>query len=288
MDIKITTLSENTAGAGDLLGEWGLSILVEAYGMRLLLDTGQSISATHNADILGINLNTIDRIVISHGHRDHTGGLQHLLNKIGSSRDKNKQPFKVNIIAHPDVFTAKCSRRQGKERIISMPFSRKELEQIGAEFHLTNQPVKIHQNIMTSGEIPQVTSFEKVEPDLYVKHRDSWKPDPLTDDQALIIASEVGLIVILGCAHRGVINTLRHAQHLTGIKKIHTVVGGTHLFNASQEQIWLTINELKEMGVQKLGACHCTGLPIAMLLAQAFGDAFFFNNAGTQTTIPIG
>jgi len=287
MDIKITTLSENTAGAGDLLGEWGLSILVEAYGMRLLLDTGQSISAAHNADVLGINLGTIDKIVLSHGHRDHTGGLQHLLKKIRSS-NKDKQLPKINIIAHPDVFTTKCSRRQGKERVISIPFSRKELEQTGAEFHLTDQPVKIHQNIMTSGEIPQVTSFEKVEPDLYVKQGDSWIHDSLADDQALIIASEVGLIVILGCAHRGVINTLRHAQHLTGIKKIHSVVGGTHLFNASQEQIWLTINELKEMGIKKLGACHCTGLPIAMLLAQAFGDAFFFNNAGTQTTIPVG
>ena len=92
-------------------------------------------------------------------------------------------------------------------------------------------------------------------------------------------------MVVLGCAHRGIINTLYHAQQLTGIKSIHTVLGGSHLMNAPEERIWLTIAALRELGVQRLGLCHCTGLPAAMLMAQEFGDKLFFNNAGTSINL---
>ncbi|GAI45793.1 unnamed protein product, partial [marine sediment metagenome] len=91
--------------------------------------------------------------------------------------------------------------------------------------------------------------------------------------------------VILGCAHRGPINTLYYAQQLTGVKSIHTVLGGSHLIHASEEQIWLTIAALKELSVQRLGLCHCTGLPAIMLIAHEFEDKFFFNNAGTRFNI---
>lgn len=116
---------------------------------------------------------------------------------------------------------------------------------------------------------------------MFVKEADAWEPDMLPDDLALIINTKPGLVVVLGCAHRGIINTLYHAQQLTGIKKINTVVGGSHLISASEEQVWQTIATLKELGVQRLGLCHCTGLPATALLAQEFGDKFFFNNAGT-------
>lgn len=287
MEIKITTLSENTAGAFDLLGEWGQSILVEAYSTKVLLDTGLSISAIHNADKLGVDLGAIDKIVLSHGHYDHTGGLKNVLSRIKGSQKTNSNKGLIEVIAHPDTFASKYACRQGTERFIGIPYSQQELEQIGARFQLTTTPVKINDHIITSGEIPLITSYEQVEPTLYVKEGNSLKPDTLADDQALIIKSEVGLIVILGCAHRGVINTLLHAQNITGTKKIHTVVGGTHLFNANQEQIRLTIAALKQLGIQKLGGSHCTGLPAAVLLAKEFGDAFFFNNAGTQITVPV-
>jgi 7,8-dihydropterin-6-yl-methyl-4-(beta-D-ribofuranosyl)aminobenzene 5'-phosphate synthase len=119
-----------------------------------------------------------------------------------------------------------------------------------------------------------------------VKGGKGFQPDELLDDQALIITAEVGLIVILGCAHRGIINTLYHAQQLTGVKKVHTVLGGCHLMDASSERIRLTIAALRDMGVQKLGVSHCTGLPAACLMAQEFGNKFFFNNAGTVINLP--
>jgi len=279
MELRITTLSENTAGAGNFLAEWGLSVLVETGGMNILLDTGSGISASHNADILGVDLSKIDKIVLSHGHFDHTGGLRQILRKMRRE---------VEIIAHPDIWAAKYARRQGqKDRYIGMPFQRQELESLGANFTLTTKSTKITNNIITTGEIPMATDFEEIEPDrFFVKEETGWQPDELLDDQALIINTEQGLVVILGCAHRGIINTLYHAQQLTGVKPIHMVLGGCHLISASQERIRLTTSALRELNTQKLGVSHCTGLPAAVIMAQEFGDKFFFNNAGTRINLP--
>ena len=278
MKLRITTLSENTAGAGNFLAEWGLSILVETDNANVLLDTGQGISASYNADILGIDLSRIDKIVLSHGHFDHTGGLRQILRKVRRE---------VEIIAHPDIWAVKYARRKGQaDRYIGIPFQREELESLGANFNLTAKPTQITDRIMTTGEIPMVTEFEQIEPYLLIKEDTGFQPDKLLDDQALIINTEPGLVVILGCAHRGVINTLYHAQQLTGVKPIHTVLGGCHLIDASEEGIWLTIAALKELGVQNLGVSHCTGLPATVLMAQEFGDNFIFNNTGTVLNLP--
>lgn len=273
MKLRITTLSENTACLGNFLGEWGLSILVETGEMNILLDTGQSISAAYNADILGIDLSQVDKIVLSHGHFDHTGGLRQVLRRMGKE---------VEIIAHPDMWQAKYSLREGVERYIGIPFARRELEGLGANFKLTPGPVRLTDNIMTTGEIPMVTEFEEIDADLVVKEGAGFKPDNVLDDQALIINTAAGLVVILGCAHRGIINTLYYARQLTGVKAVHMVLGGCHLMSATEERIWLTISALKELGVERLGVSHCTGLPAATVMAPEFGEAFFFNNAGTQ------
>lgn len=277
MELEITTLSENTAGLGNFLGEWGLSMLVETDGPNILFDTGQSISASHNADILGIDLSQIDKIVLSHGHFDHTGGLRQILRRMRKE---------IEIIAHPDIWAVKYGRREGEEdRYTGIPFHRQTLESLGARFNLTTESVRLTDNIMTTGEVPMVTDYEEIEPYLVVKEDDGFKRDMLLDDQALIINTEPGLVVILGCAHRGIINTLYHAQQLTGVKVIHTVLGGCHLMDASEQRVWLTIATLKELGVQRLGVCHCTGLPASAIMAQQFGDKFFFNNAGTRISL---
>ncbi len=273
MKLRITTLSENTAGLGSFLGEWGLSILVETEEMNVLLDTGQSISAVHNADILGIDLGQVDKIVLSHGHFDHTGGLRQVLGRMRKE---------VEIIAHPDMWQAKYSRRGDVGGYIGIPFAREELEGLGANFKLTPEPVRLTDSIMTTGEIPMVTEFEEIDAGLVVKEGTGFKPDKVLDDRALIINTGAGLVVVLGCAHRGIINTLYYAQQLTGVKPIHMVLGGCHLISATEERIWLTIAALKELGVERLGVSHCTGMPAAMVMAPEFGEAFFFNNAGTQ------
>ena len=277
MQLQITTLSENTAGLGNFLGEWGLSLLVETEGQNILFDTGQSISASHNADLLGIDLGNIDRIVLSHGHYDHTGGLRQILRRMRKE---------IEIIAHPDIWAVKYSRREGQEdKYIGIPFHHQTLESLGARFNLTKEPVRISDNIITTGEIPMVTDYEEIEPYLVVKQDDGFIPDKLLDDQAIIINTEPGLVVVLGCAHRGIVNTLYHARELTGVKTVHTVLGGCHLMDASEERVRLTLAALKKLGVQRIGVSHCTGLPASAIMAQEFGDGFFFNNTGTKTSL---
>ena len=284
MGLRITTLTENTAtlnertvGLVNCLAEWGLSILIETDEANILLDTGQSFSVNYNADILGIDLSKIDRIVLSHGHHDHTGGLRHLLRKMRK---------KVEVIAHPDIWAAKYYRTKGQEdRYIGVPFQRQELETFGANFNLTTEPVRITANVMTTGEVPMVTDYEEIDSSLFVKEDSGWQPDRLIDDLALIINTERGLVIVMGCAHRGMINTIYHAQQLTGIKPVYAVMGGSHLISASKERIQRTSAVLKELGVQKLGLSHCTGLPAASFLTQEFGDKFFFNNTGTTTEL---
>jgi len=277
MQVKLTTLSENTAGRVGLLAEWGLSVLVEVDNYKVLLDTGLDISAAYNAVVIGIDLHAVDKIVLSHGHHDHTGGFQRVLSAMRK---------RIEVIAHPDIWAAKYSRTFSKrEQYAGIPFTREALERWGVSFKFTEEPVWITDNIVTTGEIPMQTEYEKIDPDLFIKENGELHPDPLRDDLALIVKTETGLIVVLGCGHRGMINTLHHAQKITGVDQIRVVVGGTHLIHASREQLDLTIAELRRLGVEKIGVSHCTGLPAAAILSQEFGDSFFFNNAGTVITL---
>ena len=277
MPIRITTLSENTAGFPGVLAEWGLSILVDTGDLRVLVDTGASVSVPQNAALLGIDLATIDRIVLSHGHFDHTGGLKGVLQQAGKG---------MEVIAHPDMWGRKYSRAGDWERYIGIPFERGELEALGASFNLSREPVWISDDIVTTGEIPLSTDYEQPDPDMWLKEDGGWRFDEILDDRALIIKTAEGLVIILGCAHRGPINTIRHAQQITGVEQVHTVVGGTHLLRASEERVLITAAAFQEMGARRVGVSHCTGLHSAMLLAQQLGEAFFFNNTGTSITVP--
>ena len=276
MPIRILTLTENTVGMPGVLAEWGLSILVETKDMKILVDTGASSTVPHNVRQLGVDLSSIQKVVLSHGHFDHTGGLKGVLLQAGR---------KIEVIAHPDVFGNKHTRVGQTERYIGIPYKRKELEAAGAAFTLSKEPVWLTKDIVTTGEIPMVTEYERIEPNFIIKEGDKFVPDTFNDDRALIIKTESGLVVILGCAHRGMINTLRHAQQITGVETIHTIIGGTHLLHSNDERVYLTAAALQEMGAQHVGASHCTGMNQAALLAQQLGDAFFFNNTGSSITI---
>jgi 7,8-dihydropterin-6-yl-methyl-4-(beta-D-ribofuranosyl)aminobenzene 5'-phosphate synthase len=278
MQVQITTLSENCAavGARGLLGEWGLSILVETANEKILFDTGASISAVHNAMALGKDLSKVSKIVLSHGHFDHTGGLGDVLRRTG----------KVEVIAHPDVWSLKYVRYGEYEGYIGIPFRREELETLGASFNLSQDPVKVTNEIMTTGVVPMVTGYEQIDPMMFVREGDTLQPDLLADDLSLIIKTEQGLVVLLGCAHRGIINVLRQVQKLVPGQPIDTVIGGAHLMFSSPERIENTLHELKEIGIRRLGCSHCTGFGPMVRLAQEFGDIFFPNNAGTSMTVP--
>jgi 7,8-dihydropterin-6-yl-methyl-4-(beta-D-ribofuranosyl)aminobenzene 5'-phosphate synthase len=278
MSIKLTTLSENTAGKPYLLAEWGLSILIETPEKTLLLDTGAAESVVHNAPLLGVDLTKIDTIVLSHGHFDHTGGLKSLLPAIGHP---------VTIIAHPDIWIKKYDCEKDKlPREIGIPYSQRDLENLGARFVLTREPYKLSSRMTTSGEVPMLNDFEYIDPVLCVETPDGFKTDPLMDDLAIIIDAPQGLIIVLGCGHHGMINTLNQAKKVTGKSKIHMVLGGCHLKGASEEQIWQTVSALNEIGAAKLATCHCSGMPATLLLAQTYDKNFIFNQAGQVIEIP--
>ena len=276
MSLKLTTLCENTTTRIEFLGEWGLSILIEYKGEAVLLDTGLGDSLIPNSMRAGVNLNRINKVVLSHGHKDHTGGMRAFL---------KAKAGKTEVIAHPDIWNKKYTMHpevsQDQYHFVGFPFINEELEYLGARFNLSRNPVWLNEEMVTTGEVPLVTSFEKVDRNLYLKTEQGMVPDPLIDDQALIIKTPKGLVIVLGCAHHGLINTLIRAREITGVENIYMVVGGTHLLRAKKEQLSHTFSKLEEFGIERIGVSHCTGMPAAAAAFQKFRDNFFFNNAGT-------
>ncbi|MHC1568205.1 MAG: MBL fold metallo-hydrolase [Candidatus Syntropharchaeia archaeon] len=272
--MKITTLSENTAAFPEILAEHGISILIESKEGKILFDTGQSISVVHNSNSLGIDLSDLECIVLSHGHYDHTGGLGEVLRRTGE----------IEIFAHPDVFQKKYVKRKEGKRYIGIPYTREWLESRGAKFKTRKKPVEILDNIIATGEIER-KSFEEVDRSLYVMDGDNFIRDEVLDDQALIVRTEKGLFILLGCAHSGVINTIEHAMEITGEKRVYGVVGGTHLGFSDEKRIEETIKFLKRYEIERIGVSHCTGMKASVKFASVFKERFFFNNAGVRFEI---
>jgi 7,8-dihydropterin-6-yl-methyl-4-(beta-D-ribofuranosyl)aminobenzene 5'-phosphate synthase len=296
--LRLTTLSENTAKWLWVLGEWGWSMLVEADGANLLFDTGLRVSVPYNAAAMGIDLACVDRIALSHGHVDHTGGLRDVLElmrgTIGHSNFLSHRGSPIEIIAHPEVWGPKYIKHGDPEYSFrGMPFVRAELEERqGARFVESREPVWLTEDMVWSGEVPMLNDYETIAPICFLKvgtgnctDDASFVPDPLNDDASLYLKTDLGLIIILGCAHRGMMNIVHHAMELTGIDKVYMIVGGTHLIGVSDYQMESTIAELKRLHVAKVGVSHCTGLASAARLAVALGnDVFFHNNAGHVLT----
>jgi len=274
--INITTLTENTATLG-CIAEWGLSLFIDVDGYKILFDTGGGLSAIYNAKVLDVDLTDIDKIVISHGHFDHTGGLLDIL-KLKNGR--------TDVLGHPDMWSKKysCKKDLG-DRFIGIQADKTQFEKAGANFKLSKEPVWLNDNIVISGEIPMITDFEEIDSNLFVKHNDELIPDPLADDQSIGIKTEKGLVIILGCSHRGMINNIMQLQKLTKEEKVFCVIGGTHLIAATDHRIAMTIKALDNINMEKLGVSHCTGFKASAELYKHFPDVFFNNNAGTRITL---
>ncbi len=277
---RLTILCENTAVASvGILGEHGFAVLIEKEEGSFLFDTGQGRTIIHNAACLGKDLSGVRTILLSHGHYDHTGGLKNVLDVTGP----------INVYAHPDIFLEKIAvvekKEHSVEKYVGIPERRDVYEARGARFVFNRTFTEIAADMYLTGEIPRRTSFEKQDRRLMIKKDGRLVQDYVNDDQSLVIKTPVGLIVVLGCAHSGVVNTLNHVKaHMPGLE-IYMVVGGTHVGFLTEAQVRSTIDALHAFSIQKIGASHCTGLGPAMKLKQAFGDRFFFANAGSMFEI---
>jgi 7,8-dihydropterin-6-yl-methyl-4-(beta-D-ribofuranosyl)aminobenzene 5'-phosphate synthase len=257
--MRIVVLADNVAGPRGLLAEHGLSLWLEAGGHRFLFDTGQGLALAHNAEALGIPIARADAVVLSHGHYDHTGGLHTVL----SGRRG------LPVYAQPEAMSPRYSRRRGEAREVGMPAAaRQALTQRGA-FRSSRVPLPVCGGVRLTGTIPRLTDFEG-EAGTFFLDADGREPDPLVDDQAAFIETRAGTVVLLGCAHAGVVNTLRQVESLT-TGPIHAVIGGMHLA-AAPERIEATVRALVDRDVSRVVPCHCTGLAATAALARELGD----------------
>ena len=276
MELSITVLTDNQVDRGDgLLAEHGLCLLVEIAGSRVLLDAGQTNVCLRNARQQGVDLSDVNAVVLSHGHYDHGGGLPASLDELG----------RLDVIAHPGAFASKYARRHGQQdRHIGLAYSADDLIQRGAVVRLEPDAHEIGNGLIATGFIPRITGFEKDDPHFWVKADGRWELDHFKDDQALVARTAEGLVVMLGCAHAGVINTLRQAAKLTGDERIRAVVGGLHLATASLERTEQTAAALRQMDVGQVVACHCTGFAARIRLHAAFRKRFVNGTVGLSLT----
>jgi len=272
MHYTVTTLVENSVAQSGkaLLAEHGLSFYIEAGGRKILFDTGQNLAISNNARVLGIDLSQIDTVMLSHGHYDHSGGLQSIL-----ASNKN-----FTLYGHPDVFSPKVKKNNDNFKYIGIPVEKDDIINRGISLKLDRNPVEIAPGVMTSGEIALENDFEDVEPMFFLKEKNQVIPDTLADDQALILDTAKGVVVLLGCSHRGVINTLTHVARLKGTAKIHAILGGLHLGKASDSKLAKIIYHLREFELEMIGVGHCTGPQAFLALANQFSDRVFLNTVG--------
>lgn len=266
-----------------LLAEHGLSQLVrlESAGEThsILFDTGYSrVGVIHNLKLLGLDLSEIEAIVLSHAHMDHTGSLHPILKSL-------ERP--IPLVVHPEVFLSPRYLRidEGKKLLFPCTLKRDELASLGAGILESTAPVSLCRNrLLVTGQVERTTPFEKGMPNAFLNRNGQEEPDPIWDDQSLVIhLKEKGLVVISGCAHAGIVNTVNYAKKITGVEKIFGVIGGFHLSGPAFEPIIdETIEEFKKMDLKMIVPMHCTGWKAIERFRKAFPSTFVLNSVGSK------
>ena len=273
--LTLKVLVDDQTRKADVLAEHGLSFWIEADCCRILFDTGEGQALRHNVRQLGLNLAEVDAVAISHGHYDHTGGLDLALSEC----------TKAAFFMHPDALRARYSRSaDGGARSIGFPLQAGELLRTRLEsFRWTRTVTSLRSSVFLTGEITRRAASTPsggrffLDPDCRV-------PDPFLDDQALGVETEQGMIVLLGCSHAGVESTLKCALSHSLSKRLRAVIGGMHLAGASEDELARLVDYLEELGPDLISPCHCSGAEAKEYLKSRFPAAYEEAGAGTELT----
>ncbi|HEV8041968.1 MAG TPA: MBL fold metallo-hydrolase [Bryobacteraceae bacterium] len=242
-----------TSDAG--IGEWGFSAVVEADGHRILFDTGaRPTTVLNNAKELGVDLANITEVVLSHNHSDHTGGLMTLRRAM-----QQKNPAALS-----EAYTGKgifAARRSGPGKALEfMVNTRRDYEASGGHFVEYDHPVEIWNGVWLTGPVPRKYPERNWSGQTEIQTPDGWKEDTIPEDMSLVINTGQGLVVVSGCGHAGIINTLEYARSVVRNAGIHAAIGGFHLYQLDDEKLQWTAGKLREFGLGTFLGAHCTGL----------------------------
>ena len=273
-DIRITILVDNTAVAPSLLTEHGLSVWIDVGDRHILWDTGQSDRLVHNARAMGIDLGRADAVALSHGHYDHTGGLAAVLGTAPNAK----------VYLHPNAVEARYSLKKDGRRFIGMPQNGRrrltEKKAVDAVVYV-NQRTEIFGGMTLTGPVPRRTAYEDTGGHFY-NDPACTVVDDIADDQSLYFECSEGLVIVLGCAHSGVVNILDAVSEWTASDKIYAVIGGMHLVNADADRMERTIKAFQRYSIQKIAPLHCTGIRAMQQLKEVFGSRCLALGTGSQ------
>ncbi|NMB55512.1 MAG: MBL fold metallo-hydrolase [Leptolinea sp.] len=270
--LEISCLVDNTAQQGSpFWAEHGLAFVIKTPDRQILFDTGQSgVVLEHNAALMGIELNRTDALVLSHAHFDHTGGLERLMTHVFPG---------LPLFANADFFQERFHTVNGQPESIGIPISREKITNF-FDIHLEKMPAGVVPGIWTTGEITDRSEFEGRSKHHVIRSKGEWQPDPYLDDLSLVLDTREGLILLCGCCHAGLLNTLAHVQKIFN-RPVKTIIGGTHLISASTENLKHSIDILNKYDEIQLFPNHCTGEQARLTLISALGGRVHSCPAGT-------
>lgn len=283
--MKLTILVDNKTERADCRAEWGLAILIESQGEKILFDTGASPMFAQNAEAMGIDLADIDALVFSHGHFDHTGGAE------AFARLNQAAP----IYIHEDAFYETCGERRGviKEKNNGIPWDDALRKALRPRLRFTSGLRQIEEHVWIAGNIPSMEEYPPTETfyrRLHVKGPDGsdeirFQPDPMTHEQCLIVEENGKLHVLSGCSHKGVIPTLTYVGRLFPDKSIAGLTAGMHLYALPADQRSRIIDALSAMELDYVVPLHCTGMQAIVELKIKMGDKCRILTAGRSFSV---
>jgi 7,8-dihydropterin-6-yl-methyl-4-(beta-D-ribofuranosyl)aminobenzene 5'-phosphate synthase len=261
--MRLTVLVDNnTLIDRYFFAEPGISLYIEQGGKRLLLDVGYSDIFIKNAQKMNIDLRTLDYVVLSHGHQDHTWGLDPLVRLYTESQIEGIPHKRPKVLAHPEAFFSKITDVE-----IGSLLSRDKLSK-NLTVELSKDPQWLTEKILFLGEVERKNDFEGKKPIGSIIKPEGKQPDYLYDDTALAYKSSQGLVIITGCSHSGICNILEQAKKLCKEERVIDIIGGLHLLDSSKEQLQGTLEYMKKLNPKQMHACHCTDLNSKIALSK--------------------